>query len=122
MCALENDADLNRRRLRRRHLIYYLRVFDQESGELLGHLVDVNRGGIMLISEKSIPLDKEFNLRMDLPVELWGKSHFDFSAKSHWEAQDVNPDFLNTGFEITHVGREEMDIIDRLISEFGFRD
>ena len=36
-----------RRHLKRRHLIYYLSVEDIDTGRTLGHLVDVNPGGIM---------------------------------------------------------------------------
>jgi hypothetical protein len=43
-----------RRHLKRRQLIYYLSVEDIDTGRTLGHLVDVNRGGIMLISPEPI--------------------------------------------------------------------
>jgi hypothetical protein len=116
------ESGLERRGLKRRHLIYYLRVFNRETGELIGHLVDVTRGGIMMINEKPVPIGEEYELRMALPEEIWGKNFLDFKGKSLWSTKDVNPDFYNTGFQISGLDGHEIDIIERLISEYGFRD
>ena len=45
----------DQRKLKRRHLIYYLRVFDAESGDVLGHIIDIHTEGFLLISEHPIP-------------------------------------------------------------------
>ena len=34
------------RRMKRWHVIYYLRIFDQDKGSLLGHLIDITTEGI----------------------------------------------------------------------------
>ena len=68
-----NGGQTERRHFKRRHLIYYLRVFNRKTGDLLGHLVDVTRDGIMLINEDHVPLDIEMDLRMSLPEEISGK-------------------------------------------------
>ena len=38
-----------RRRLKRRHLIYYLRVFNQATDQLIGHLVDLTTEGTLTV-------------------------------------------------------------------------
>ena len=53
-----------KRKLNRRHLIYYLRVFDRDTSILIGHLVDITAEGIMLISEDPIETDNIFQLKM----------------------------------------------------------
>jgi hypothetical protein len=40
-----------KRKLKRRQLIYYLRVLDRDSGALVGRLVDITTEGVMLLSE-----------------------------------------------------------------------
>ena len=112
----------NQRKMKRRHLIYYLRVFDRQTKEMLGHMVDVTPEGIMLISEKPIEVNKDFQLRMDLPMEIWGMEHLDFEARSLWGKRDVNPDFLNTGFELKDTDWKMVEAIERLISQYGFSD
>jgi hypothetical protein len=43
-----------KRKLKRRHLIYYLRVFEKNTDTLLGYLVDITPEGIMIMSESPV--------------------------------------------------------------------
>ncbi len=65
MTGRKNLNDL--RRLKRRHLVYYLEVFDSKSNEFLGHLVDLTIEGIKLVSKNYIEPNKEYLLKMVLP-------------------------------------------------------
>ncbi len=111
-----------KRHLKRSHLIYYLRVFDQASSQILGHLVDITPEGAMLISEKPIPTGIRYQLRMVLPAEIFGRDHLDFDAESLWTKRDINADFHDTGFRLMNVEVKDIAIISRLIDEYGFRD
>ncbi|MCJ7624575.1 MAG: PilZ domain-containing protein [Anaerolineaceae bacterium] len=112
----------DKRKLKRRHLIYYLRIFDNSSGELLGHLVDVTSEGLMMISENSIENGKDFELRMVLPLEILSREELLFHATSIWCKKDVNPDFFATGFQISDIPMEDIAVIERLIRKHGFQD
>ena len=59
----------DRRRHKRRHLIYYLEVFDDATDRLIGHVVDITMKGIMLTSEEPIELNSTLRLRIELPAE-----------------------------------------------------
>ncbi|MDY0038803.1 MAG: hypothetical protein RBS57_00710 [Desulforhabdus sp.] len=118
----DQAAGVDKRKLKRRHLIYYLRVFDRNSGELLGHLVDVTQEGVKLISENPIPVMQRFQLRMLLPAEIFGRNELNFEAESLWSYFDINPQFHDTGFRLIDVDTRDMLTIARLINEFGFRD
>ena len=61
---LPDDDPKDRRTIKRRHLIYYLRVWDSDSGEMIGHVVDITTEGMMLIGEKKLPLHKTFQLEI----------------------------------------------------------
>ena len=58
-----------KRSLKRWHLIFYLRVFDQDTGALVGHVVDINTGGMMLISDNPITTDTDFDFWIDIPLD-----------------------------------------------------
>ena len=111
-----------KRNLKRRHLIYYLRIMDQETNELLGHLVDITSEGIMVISESPLELNKVFRLRMMLPKEIIGKEALEFSAQSLWAKKDINPDFIDTGFKLIDLNEADASRVDQLIHHFGFQD
>jgi len=119
---ISKDKASDKRRIKRSHLIYYLRVFDQSTNETLGHLVDITQEGAMLISENAIPAGVHYRLRMMLPAEIFGREHLDFEAESLWCKRDVNPDFFDTGFRLNNVEVKDTVIIARLIDEYGFRD
>lgn len=111
-----------RRKIKRRHLIYYLRVFNHATNQLIGHLVDITTKGMMLLSEDPIPTERTFHFRMKLPREIHSKAQIQFHATSIWCKKDVNPDFYATGFSLEKVSTQDVDIINRLISDYGFRD
>ena len=113
---------LKERRLSRKHLIFYLRVFDRKTDEVIGHLVDITTKGVMLISEKPLKANTIFQLRMTLPVETMGSKQLSFDAKSAWVKKDINPDFYITGFEIQSIKPNDINVIEQLIKEFGFQD
>lgn len=119
---MSSNAGSDKRRIKRSHLIYYLRVFDRVTNETLGHLVDITPEGAMLISESQLPVNKQYQVRMSLPAEIFGRQSLDFDAESLWSRHDINPDFYDTGFRLTNVEVRDTAIISRLIDEYGFRD
>jgi hypothetical protein len=112
----------NKRRLKRRHLIYYLRVFDLNNGQLIGHLVDITNEGIMLISEQPLTMDQVYHFKMMLPSEILSKNELTFTALVVWCKKDVNPDFYATGFKLSDISNEDIVVIENLIHRYGFND
>lgn len=110
----------DKRKLHRNNLIYYMRVLNRETDELLGNLVDITPEGMMLISDEPIPAKTRFDLRIHFPREIFGEKVLDFSAESLWTRPDVNPDFHDTGFRILDVPLDQILLIKKLVSEYGF--
>lgn len=111
-----------RRRLKRRHLVYYLKVFDLSRGELIGHLVDITSEGFMLVREEPLETGKVFHFRLELPQEILMKETITFTAECRWTRRDVNPDLFVSGFFILEIEDEDMAVIDSLIRRHGFQD
>ena len=113
--------DSNKRQLKRIHLIYYLRIFDSNSGNNLGHLVDITTQGIMMISEKPSQAGQDFSMRMQLPGVITGREEIEFSAHCLWCKKDINPDFYVSGFKINTITPQEAKTITALINGYGFK-
>lgn len=111
-----------RRKLRRRHVIYYSRVYERSTGELIGHVIDITPEGIKLISEQPISINTHFHFRIDLPDEIMGREYMFFEAVSIWCTEDVNPDFYNTGFRVGNMEAQDIVFLNRMIDETGLRD
>jgi hypothetical protein len=116
------DKMENRRKLKRRHLIYYLKVFEVSSGRLFGHLVDITIEGCMLISKDPKEANRTFDLRMVLPSDIQGKNEVFFQARAVWCAMDINPEYHASGFQFINISMEDVLIIEQLINRFGFQD
>lgn len=112
----------DRRTLHRRHLIYYLKVFERDTDELLGHLVDITEEGLMLVSENCAEEGRLVKMKMLLPREIEGKEQIEFDARSMWCRKDVNPSLFGVGFKFEYVDVLSRQIIFELIHEFGFSD
>ena len=116
------DKTSELRQLKRRHLIYYLEVFDQETGKLLGHLVDLTVKGMKLISKEEIAPGQTFSLRMIMPEEYCPEREVHFTATSTWCSEDVNPDFYATGFTTPDLESNTRRLFMILINQVGFND
>ena len=111
-----------RRVIRRRHLIYYLRVWDLEADKVLGHIVYITTEGIMLISDQQIPINKEYHLEVRWQDMEGDSKKIAFKAESRWEKKDVNTSFYDTGFELLDEAEDVLNPIRDLIDEYGFND
>ncbi len=116
------DKGKDNRKVERKYLVFYLRVFEGLSVNVLGHVVNISSEGIMLLSDGAIPVNQEYHLRMRIPSEVSGRGEIVFNATSRWCSLDKNPDFYLTGFHIHDLKAEEKKDILCLIDEFSFID
>lgn len=112
----------DKRKLKRRHLIYYLRIFEAETGKHIGNLADITQEGIMIISEAPIQTKIIYSLNMVLPNKLRGKKEISFEAKCLWCKKDINPDFYVAGFQFINITESDKELIEMLIDRMGFND
>lgn len=119
---MDEKEGSERRQVSRRHLVFYLRIYDGMGSRVLGHLMDISSKGVMLLSEEPVAVNEEYRLRMRLPKEVSGCDEIIFEAVSRWCRQDDNPDFYVTGFHIQDMAMETRKLVAYLIDEFGVRD
>jgi len=116
------DFVTERRRSKRRHLVYYLKVFELPAENLLGYMLDISPAGIMLLSDKAMKLQREYFVRMLLPQPISGKDAITFKAACVWSQTDLYLDFYANGFQITKITQEDAKIIEDLIQHFSLED
>ncbi len=113
---------LEKRKTKRRNMLYFTRIFDAVSGQKIGNLVDITPRGIMIVGGHLIPEGQTTRLRMELTNAVAEKPFMEFSACSKWSKRDVNPDLVDSGFEILDLAPEDAGIIQRIVESFGIRD
>jgi hypothetical protein len=118
---LRKGADMDeRRRLDRKDFSYYMRLIDNDTQELVGHLTDISTGGFKLDSQNPIPLEKDYRLRMDLTNEVANKPSMVFVARSKWcEIDPLDPFLYNVGFQLVNITSGDAEIFQRMMEKYG---
>jgi hypothetical protein len=115
-------SEQERRRIPRKYLVIYSRVFDRKSGQVLGYLSDLTNGGAMIISDDPMPINLDISLRFDLPdPPLFTTDHLNLEARVAWCQPDIDPAFFNIGFEFKEITPEDAKIIVEMIDAYEFR-
>ena len=109
-----------RRKKDRKDFSYYMRLTDVDTGELIGHLVDISTGGFKLDSQKPLPLEKEYRFHLDLTSEVASKPFMVFKARSKWcQTDPFDPFVYNVGFELVEITQSDLDIFKRIVDKYG---
>ena len=111
-----------RRKLERRVFSDYLRIMNENTGELVGHLADISTGGFKIDSKTPIVANLDFLLRMDNANDVAEKDHLVFEARSRWCRKDsVDPTLYNVGFQLIEIAPEDIEIFLRIFEKHGSR-
>ena len=115
-------SEQERRKIPRKYLVIYSRVFDRTTGQVLGYLSDLTNGGAMVISDDPMPTNVDISLRFDLPdPPLFSTDHLNLEARVAWCQPDIDPAFYNIGFAFKHVDPDQARIIIEMIDAYEFR-
>ena len=104
----------------RRNFSYYMRVLDDATGKLVGHLSEISTGGFRLDSKYDIPLNVDLLLRIDQTGEISDKGFLVFTARARWSKRDLaNPVIYNVGFQILEMTPEDYGIFVKMFNTYG---
>jgi hypothetical protein len=111
-----------RRKLSRRNFSYYMRVMDEATGDLIGHLTDISTGGFKVDSTKALPVNADIRLRIDQLGEISNKMSVTFKARPIWCRQDqFDPNMFNVGFKIVDMAPGDHDIFLKMFNTYGVK-
>ncbi len=112
--------DSERRNAKRKKFTYYMRVLDANTLQLVGYLTQISAAGIQVDSEKSLPVDANYKLRVDLTPDIANKTMMVFSGRSKWCQPDkAEPNTFNVGFEVTLLSHDDIAIFNRMIEKYS---
>lgn len=105
-----------KRRLERTKLSTSLEVYDLDTGDHLGRVVDLHAEGLMLLSEQPIDLYRHFALQVSLPMTLNGLTEFFLDAESLWNRESIAGGQYWTGLHFTHLPDESRSCIEKMVA------
>ena len=103
------------RKLKRRYLIYPIRVFDPNSNQLIGFMENITIEGMMLKSGRPFRTLNKYQLKIVFGEEIHKTGHFEFSAECKWWDKDIFTGFYNAGFHLEDVSFEGFHVLNKII-------
>jgi len=114
----ENTKMIERRIQPRKHVSYYLKIYDKKTGELIGQLIDFTTQGMRILSRNPVVTDTDYKLRLDVSPLMNGEQAV-FDARCIWQEKEFTSDTYNCGFEILKISKKNSSIIEQLRDQFG---
>ncbi len=109
-----------RRTVPRKNFSFYMRVLNDDTQEILGHMVEVSAVGLRLETVGPLPINKEYYLRLELTPDLGDLPYIVFIARSKWcKIDEIQPNLYRVGFEIAEIMPEDREIFLRILAKFG---
>ena len=97
-----------------------MRLMNENTGELVGHLADISTGGFKMESVKPIPPNLDFRFRIELTSEVANVPFMVFGARSKWCQRDhIDLSIFNVGFQITDMASGDVEIFSRMFERYG---
>jgi len=117
---VSKPTSIERRKLHRRNVSYYLPVMDNNTKQVIGHLMDISSIGLMMDSKIPIPTNLKYTLHMDLMEEIAGQASLEFTAISKWCRPDkVQPFLYNAGFHIISIAPGALEVVKIIAEKYG---
>jgi len=108
-----------KRRRSRLSLISFFTVYDRDSGEAVGHLVDISPGGFQIIGDVECQEDRAYRFRMDFSSIMNFEQQIVFDARCMWTKFDMDVELFTSGFEMTEIRPGDLTQINRVIEQFA---
>ena len=94
-------------------------VFDQRTGESLGHTANLNAYGMMLISINEFPLEETVRISLNIPTGKNKKIKTSLTAECRWSERMKGTELFNSGFKFIYPGRFDIEYIETLFYELS---
>lgn len=113
----------DRRKCKRRNLIYYIPVIESDTQHAIGRMADISPNGFKLDSDYQIPLDKDFHLGLNTTPDITDIAFIGFVARSKWCVADtIQPCQYYIGFDIIDIAPRAAKIVQSIVDKYGVRD
>lgn len=106
---------INKRRVEREQLDRYIRVFNRDTGEFAGFLVDVTTEGAMLGSIGPLDMSAVSRFDLQMPGGAEASEKVALDAQGVWGNKGENSIFYETGFRFLSIKPEVRRRIEGLI-------
>ncbi|MFH2034968.1 MAG: PilZ domain-containing protein [Candidatus Zixiibacteriota bacterium] len=110
------------RKLKRMHVMSYIRINEQKTDNNFGHLMDITTEGMRLCGDQPIEPAAVYKFTMRLPHVDFGKKEIVFDANVVWCQKDKLFDLYDAGIQLRDISNEDRQVIEDFIQYSTFEE
>ena len=103
----------------RKNTPHLVRAIDDETGNVLGRVVDITSDGMMTVTSSSVSPGQQFLVRLNLPVMVHNRSDVVVETVVVWCTRDKNPNFYRAGFKFLNLRGEDGFLLEEVMHKFS---
>jgi PilZ domain len=107
----------DRRKFPRKEVPEIVKVFDMNTGDHMGSLVNISPGGVLLVTHLDLRVNTVYQLRICIPEPYREPEPITFGAEVLWIEQSTNPNQQWVGIQIIDVSDQMRSRIARLTND-----
>jgi hypothetical protein len=109
-----------RRTIPRKKFGYYLRILDDDTQEILGHMVECSETGFQLDTTVPHPTEKDYYLRVELTPDLADRPFIIFIGRTIWcKMDEIEPNLYHVGFKMMEIMPDDNEIFLTILKKFS---
>jgi hypothetical protein len=115
---------MHERRKEKRVLFYsHIEIIDQESGQVIGKLLDASAKGLRMQGSQQIDLFDHVSMQLRMPEKILGRNTISMIAECIWSrpAPD-DSQYRQSGFEIYEISQQDSSMLIGLLLEAEKKD
>ncbi len=110
---------MDNRREPRVQLLYYLKVYNKQTREIIGQVVDITSQGFNLLCRDYLPVGEVLPCVLELPGDEYRKTTINVDIECRWRKHDETPGFFSSGFQFKKISLEHRGWVRKLIAEYA---
>jgi len=107
-----------KRKLKRRQLLYYPEVYVRDTDYLLGKLADITQEGMMVVGDRNLQVDSELPVQIILPETLYNSTRVCLDVKCIRCKKEAKSGQYSTGLRIVNISDNDRLLVNRMILEY----
>ena len=100
-------------------LLYYLKVYNRHTREVIGQVLDITSQGFNLLCREHMPLGEVQSCVLEMPGDDYSKTTVNMDIECRWRKHDDTPGFFSSGFKFKRISLEHRSGVQKLISDYA---
>jgi hypothetical protein len=110
---------MDNRREPRVKLLYYLKVYNRHTREVIGQVLDITSQGFNLLCRDHIKVGDVQACVLEIPGDDYEKTAIPVDIECRWGKHDNTPGFFSSGFRFRRISLEHRGWVQKLIADYA---